>query len=68
MKTIFAALLTLALAVSVVAADDKKPDTASKQSQTEKMKACNKEAAEKALKGDARKQFMSACLKGSTKM
>ena len=31
--------------------------------QQEKMKACNKEAGEKALKGDERKKFMSECLK-----
>ena len=30
--------------------------------QQEKMKACNKEAGEKSLKGDERKKFMSTCL------
>ncbi|NCP56032.1 MAG: phosphate-starvation-inducible protein PsiF, partial [Rhodoferax sp.] len=30
--------------------------------QQEKMKACNKEAGDKALKGDARKAFMKDCL------
>jgi hypothetical protein len=30
--------------------------------QQEKMKACNKEAADKQLKGDERKTFMSSCL------
>ena len=30
--------------------------------QQNKMKSCNKEAAEKSLKGDERKTFMSACL------
>jgi hypothetical protein len=30
--------------------------------QQNKMKACNKEAGEKSLKGDERKQFMSDCL------
>jgi hypothetical protein len=29
-----------------------------------KMKMCNKQAGDKKLKGDERKQFMSACLKG----
>jgi hypothetical protein len=29
------------------------------------MKACNKDAGEKKLKGDERKKFMSECLKGS---
>lgn len=33
-------------------------------SQQEKMKTCNAEAAKKSLKGDERRQFMSACLKG----
>jgi hypothetical protein len=28
----------------------------------EKMKACNKEAGDKQLKGDDRKKFMSSCL------
>ena len=35
-----------------------------KVAQQEKMKNCNKEAKEKALKGDERKKFMSGCLKG----
>ena len=35
-----------------------------KTRQQEKMKACNKEAGEKQLKGDERKKFMSSCLKG----
>lgn len=30
--------------------------------QQNKMKTCNKEAGEKSLKGDERKQFMSTCL------
>lgn len=30
--------------------------------QQEKMKACNKEAKEKSLKGDDRKKFMKGCL------
>jgi len=34
----------------------------SKDTQQNKMKACNKEAGEKSLKGDERKQFMSDCL------
>ena len=33
-----------------------------KETQQNKMKTCNKEAGEKELKGDARKQFMSDCL------
>ncbi len=39
------------------------PATA-KETQQEKMKTCNAEAKTKALKGAARKTFMSTCLKG----
>jgi hypothetical protein len=35
-----------------------------KKSQQEKMKACNKDAGDKQLKGEERKKFMSECLKG----
>lgn len=48
-------------------AAEKKADAApagKKAAQHEKMKNCNKEAKEKALKGDERKKFMSGCLKG----
>ncbi len=40
------------------------PVSEKKTAQQEKMKACNKDAGEKTLKGDARKKFMSNCLKG----
>jgi len=33
-------------------------------SQQQKMKDCNAQATTKALKGDARKTFMSSCLSG----
>jgi hypothetical protein len=33
----------------------------------DKMKACNKDASAKALKGEARKAFMSTCLAGEKK-
>ena len=39
-----------------------KPDKSVETAQHEKMKACNKEAGEKTLKGDERKKFMSTCL------
>ncbi len=32
--------------------------------QQQKMSTCSKDAASKKLSGDARKQFMSSCLKG----
>lgn len=35
-----------------------------KDAQQAKMKNCNKEAKDKALKGDERKKFMGECLKG----
>ena len=41
----------------------KKAASPAQLAQQEKMKNCNKEAKEKALKGDERKKFMSDCLK-----
>jgi hypothetical protein len=49
------------------AAHDKEPATerdAPLHSQQNKMKTCNSEAGKKNLKGDERRAFMSACLKG----
>jgi hypothetical protein len=41
------------------------PATATaKATQQEKMKTCSADAKSKSLKGDARKSFMSTCLKG----
>lgn len=37
---------------------------AASSAQQDKMKACNADAKTKGLKGDERKKFMSACLKG----
>ena len=42
---------------------DKPEEKGVKATQQEKMKACNKDAGEKKLKGDERKKFMSECLK-----
>jgi psiF repeat len=60
MKTLIAAMTALTFLAGtsslVFAADDKK------NSQQEKMKACNAQAGDK--KGDERKAFMSECLKG----
>jgi hypothetical protein len=58
-KTLTAVLLALSLA-SYAHATDKAPTP-----QQEKMKSCNVDATSKGLKGDARKTFMSSCLKGS---
>lgn len=54
-RILIAALV--AAPMCALAADDK-----AKTPQQEKMAACNKEAGDKALKGDERKQFMSECL------
>ena len=50
-------LIGMALAFSVQA-QDKKPTP-----QQERMADCNKQASAKKMKGDERKDFMSACLK-----
>ena len=57
MKKLFATVIAAAFALSAV------PALAGPQQ--EKMKTCNKEAGEKALKGDERKKFMSECLKAA---
>jgi hypothetical protein len=59
---LFIAAVSLAFAASGAWAQDKKEPTAAQKKQQERMKACNDKAADK--KGDERKQFMSACLKG----
>jgi hypothetical protein len=58
MLLLYGALVSTLLAGGS-AADDPKPRT----SQPKRMQVCNAEAKEKKLTGDARKQFMSACLK-----
>ena len=52
----------LVIAALFVAAQPTLAATEAQQAQQDKMKTCNKEAGEKQLKGDERKQFMSACL------
>jgi len=59
---LFIAALSLTFAASGAWAQDKKEPTAAQKKQQERMKACNDKAAGK--KGDERKQFVSACLKG----
>jgi hypothetical protein len=64
--TILAVLCSLSLAAFPVVAQDKKdekkaPSVAQKKQQ-ERMKDCNEKVGER--KGDERKKFMSACLKG----
>ena len=61
------AFVAVNISVAVAAADvAKKAPSAAQLAQQEKMKSCNKEAKEKALKGDARKAFMKTCLSGKT--
>jgi hypothetical protein len=43
---------------------EKRQPTAAQTAQQAKMKTCNAEAGKKGLKGDERRAFMSACLKG----
>jgi len=57
MKKLMMTLAVVAFALSAQAADEKKPTA-----QQEKMTACNKDAGNKKLEGDARKAFMSDCL------
>jgi hypothetical protein len=57
------AAVCLALAGGAYAQDKKEPTAAQKKQQT-RMKECNERAADK--KGDERKKFMSACLKGGS--
>lgn len=61
MKTMIAALC-LMLALPPALAQDKKEPSAAQKKQQALMKECNARAGER--KGDERKAFMSACLKG----
>jgi hypothetical protein len=56
------ATLCLAFAATGAFAQEKKEPTAAQKKQQERMKACNDKAGDK--KGEERKKFMSACLKG----
>jgi hypothetical protein len=58
------AILCLAFAATGAFAQDKKEPTAAQKKQQARMKDCNAKATDK--KGDERKKFMSACLKGET--
>ena len=63
MKVLIPALCLALLTASPLAlAQDKKEPTAAQKKQQERMKDCNAKAGER--KGDERKKFMSACLKG----
>jgi len=68
MSKLMMALCCLMLAASPLAlAQDKaakKEPTEAQKKQQERMKSCNAKAGDKKLEGDARKKFMSSCLKG----
>lgn len=64
MKSIVAALCLAFAATSAAVAAEKREPSAKQKAQQERMKSCNKQAGEKKLKGEARKKFMSGCLKG----
>jgi hypothetical protein len=72
MNKLMAALVAGLFCVSVAQAQDKKPAEKSAAPAAEKkmgaqqsrMGDCNREAKEKKLAGEARKKFMSSCLKG----
>jgi len=76
MKRLFTVLLcTMVVAASFACGEDKgkaakqaqaKAPTQAQKKQPERMSACNKQAGEKKLKGNARKKFMSACLEGKS--
>ena len=63
------ALVALAFATGgAFAADkEKKAPSPAQLAQQEKMKSCNAEAKKNELKADARKKFMSECLKADKK-
>jgi hypothetical protein len=46
--------------------DAKKEPSAAQKKQQERMRDCNEQAGAKKMEGDARKKFMSACLKGGS--
>jgi psiF repeat len=57
------AAVCLAFAFSGAYAQEKKEPSAAQKKQQTRMKECNERAADK--KGEERKKFMSACLKGA---
>lgn len=58
-RIVIATMLAIGIAGSAYAEEKKAPTP-----QQERMATCNKQAGDKGLKGDERKTFMSACLKG----
>ena len=67
MKFLTSALCALMLAASPLALAQekaKKEPTEAQKKQQQRMADCNKQAGAKKLEGEARKKFMSSCLKG----
>lgn len=62
MKTSLITFCAVLLAASMVSASEEKSEKASSP-QAERMRVCSKEAADKGLKGEDRRHFMSECLK-----
>ena len=68
-KLALAVCLVFACAPFAMAQDKKeakKEPTAAQKKQQERMKDCNEQAGAKKMEGDARKKFMSTCLKGGS--
>jgi hypothetical protein len=65
-QSLIAALALSLLALPAYAQEKKEPSAAQKKQQ-ERMKSCNERAGVQKLEGDARKKFMSSCLKGEEK-
>jgi hypothetical protein len=63
----YAFVFTAALVLASLPAFAQKPATPSpaQQAQQERMTSCNADAGSRNFKGDARKDFMSACLSGN---
>ncbi len=61
MHALLGALASILLVVALASAADEKT---AHPSQTQRMTECNAQARERHLTADARRQFMSACLKG----
>ena len=65
MHALLGALASVLLVVALASAAD---DKTAHPSQTHRMTECNAQAGDKHLTGDARRQFMSECLKGHATM
>jgi entry exclusion lipoprotein TrbK len=62
MKTWLVSLCAVLVAASLATASEEKSEKSSSP-QAERMRVCSKEAADKGLKGEDRRHFMSECLR-----